>query len=399
MQKLSIAFAAALVSAVSAGASAQWAVYDAQVARGVQSVVDALRNSGQVNAAVQSKATEQMANSVTDAHATDAMRRAERDYQIQNACGAIVGTRGATDISRVNDPNGTFRRRIGAPPGASPALTKAINIASGYEPPPPVSTQAELAVKGGCETFVNRAGVRGVACENSGTSPRVSIAVEEDADIKPETLFRGAARAGEVPRKKLTIEANDQKPEFYALAALHRNLFQPLQLRALSSSELQTAPGRQYTTMRDAYEARSSMASHPFDSFVQRRMENKATIGAIDQMLNSPVDATFVQNYLQANGLTEWRSRGISPDELENLEVERRYMNLEWHKNLASQPGDPVQKEMAVMKAYDQVMMLRLLDSVSRANVAAGQIASTLNRMEMTPQLNALHGAAVSSNR
>jgi hypothetical protein len=396
MNRILIAIAA-FISASSA--SAQWAVYDAQAARGLQTVVDAMRNTGQANAAVQSKATEQVANAVSDAHATDAMRRAERDYQIQNACGAIAGTRGLSDAARINDPNGTFRRRIGAPPGASGSLTKAINIASGAEPAPPVSVQSELAVVGACETFVNRAGVRGAACEGSRTNPRVAIQVEEDADIKSETLFRGAARAGEAPRKKLTIEANDQKPEYFALAALRRNLFQPLQLRALSSSELQTGPGRQYTTMKDAYEARSGMASYPFDSFVQRRIENKATAGAVDQMLNSQVDAGYVQNYLQANGLTEWKTRGISQDELENLEVERRYMNLEWHKNLASQPGDPVLKEMAVIKAHDQVMMLRLLDSVSRANVAAGQIASTLNRMEMTPQLNALHGAATSANR
>ena len=396
MKKLSITLAAALISA---GAHAQWAVYDAQAAKGLQTVVDALRNSGQASASVQSKATEQVANAVTDAHATDAMRRAERDYQIQNACGAIAGTRGMADVSRVNDPNGTFRRRIGAPPGASPSITKAINIASGVEPPPPVEVQAALAVKGGCETFVNRAGVRGAACESSGTSPRVGIQVEEDADIKSETLFRGAAKAGEVPRKKLTIEANDQKPEYFALAALRRNLFQPLQLRTLTGGELQTGPGRQYTTLKDSYEARASMAAHPFDSFVERRIENKTTVGAVDQMLNSPVDAGYVQNYLQTNGLTEWRTRGISPDELENLEVERRYMNLDWHKNLASQPGDPVMKEMLVMKAHDQVMMLRLLDSVSRATVAAGQIASTLNRMEMTPQLNALHNAATSANR
>lgn len=396
MKKLSIAVAALLASA---GASAQWAVYDAQAAKGLQTVVDALRNSGQASASVQSKATEQVANAVTDAHATDAMRRAERDYQIQNACGAIAGTRGMADVSRINDPKGNFRRRIGAPPGASPALEKSINIASDIESPPPISTQADLAVVGSCETFVNRASVRGVACEGSRTNPKVSIPVEADADIKAETLFRGAARAGEAPRKKLTIQADDKQPEYFSLAALRRNLFQPLQLRALTAAELQSGPGRQYTSMKDAYQARASIASHPFESFVERRLENKATIGAVDQMLNSPVDAGYVQNYLQANGLTEWRTRGISPDELENLEVERRYMNIDWHKNLASQPGDPVMKELAVMKAYELVMMQRLLDSVSRVNVSAGLIASTLNRMEMTAQLNALHGAAASSKR
>jgi hypothetical protein len=396
MKNISITVAALLVSGV---ASAQWAVYDAQVVKGVQTVVDALRNTGQANAAVQAKATEQVANAVADTQATEAMRRAERDYRIQNACGAIAGTRGATDIARVGDPNGSMRRRIGAPPGASGSLTKAINIASSSEPAPPVSVQAELAVTGACETFVSRASVRGVACENSKTNPRVSIAVEADADIKPETLFRGAALTGETPRKKLSIEANDQKPEFYSLAALRRNLFQPLQLRALASSELQSNQGRQYTVLKDAYEARAGMAQYPYDSFAERRIENKATIGAIDQMLNSPVDAAYVQNYLQANKLTEWRTRGISPDELQNLEVERRYMNLDWHKNLASQPGDPVMKELVTMKAQDQVMMLRLLGDLSQANVAAGQIASTLNRMEMTPQLNSMHGAAVGSNR
>lgn len=397
MKKLSMTMAAILVSTC---ASAEWAVYDVQVVKGVQSIVDGLRNTSQGSAAIQSKVAEQVANAVTDASATGAKRRAERDYQIQDACGAIAGTRGLSAAARINDPQASIRRRIGAPPGASNKIVASINIANGQTAAPPVEVQSALAVTGACDTFVDPASGRGQACLSSGQkSTRVALQVEQDADIKATTLFRGAAAPNEAPRTKLTISTDETRPEFFSLAALRRNFFRPIQLRELSSGELQTAPGRQYTILKDSYDARESMAAHPFDSFVQDRAENKATIGAVDQLLNSPVTVTYTQNYLDVNGLKDWRTRGISRDELMNLEVERRYMNLDWHKNLAQQPGDPVQKEMAVMMAEDQYMKLRAINGLTRSGVLLGQIAGTLNRLEMTPQLNALHAAAASANR
>lgn len=406
LKQISMAVAAIVVSA---SASAQWAVYDAQVARGVQSVVDALRNSGQANSAVQSKATEQIANAVNDAQATEAMRRAERDYQIQDACGAIAGTRGLSDAARINDPRvGASITRVGggggritsAPSGASSAMSKAIEIAANASAAPPVSLQAELAVEGACSTFVEPASVRGQACINSGQkNTGAKFGLQPDADINPATLFKGAPRAGEAPRNKLTLIADDKEPEWYALRALRRNLTIPLDLRALSSAELVSNPGKQYTALRDAFEARMGMANAPLHAFVENRTANVVNAGVVDQMLNSPVSAAYVQAYLDANKLTSWKTRGLSRDEVMNLEVERRYMNLEWHKNLASQPGDPVLKELVVMAAHDKVMMWRLIQQVSEMNVTMGQIAGTLNRMEMTPQLNTLHSAATSANR
>lgn len=403
MKKISIAVAAIVVSA---SASAQWAVYDAQVARGVQSVVDALRNSGQANAAVQSKATEQVANAVTDAHATDAMRRAERDYQIQDACGAIAGTRGLANAGRVNAPNvarsgrGGGRRMGGAPSGATGAMNKALNIANGVDQPPPVEVQASLGVEATCDNFVDPASVRGQACVSAGRkNPGTRVGVEKNSDIMASSLFNGAVRLGETPRNKLTFQADDSNPEFYTVAALRRHLWSPLELRALTAGELQTGPGRQFTTLKDSYEARTSMAQSQFQSVLENRTENMATATAVDQLLNSPVMAAYTQNYLDVNGLQNWRARGISRDELMQLEVERRYMNIDWHKNLASQPGDPVMKELVVMAAHDKVMMWRMIQRLDEMGVVLGQIAGTLNRLEMTPQLNALHGAATSANR
>lgn len=402
-QKLSIAIVAMVVSA---GANAQWAVYDANVYRGVQAVVDAVRGGAQGQSAVNAKVAEAVSNSISDTAAVEAKRRAERSYQLQDACGAIAGTRGLQDANRINDPKVRSsgrgfggRRLAGSPAGASRAMDRAILIANGVAAPPPVETQATLAVEGACDSFVDAASVRGQACVASGRKNTAArIQVEPDSDIMASTLFNGAVRPGETPRNKLTIIPEAPNPEFYSIVALRRNLTSPLELRTLSSAELQTPVGRQYTTLKDAYEARSSMAASPVQSFVENRSANVATVGAVDQMLNSPVHTAFVQKYLDDNKLTEWRTRGISRDELMNLEVERRYMNIDWHRNLAQQPGDPVMKEMAVMAAQDKVMMWRLIQQVSEMSVVLGQISGTLNRMEMTPQLNALHSAAAATS-
>lgn len=405
MKKLSIAIAAIMISG---GASAQWAVVDANAYRGLQAVVDAVRGNGQVSSQIQAKAAENMANAVADTAATEANRRAERDYQIQDACGAIAGTRGLSDASRVVDPkvarsgrgSGGSARLAGRPNGASVAMNNAIDVASGATATPSPEVQAALALEGACETFVDPASVRGQACIAAGrrnTGARGEI--EPNSDIKAATLFKGALRPNEPVRTKLTINPDDREPEWYSLQALRRNLFSPIELRALSSGELQTNPGKQYMALRDSYEARVSLASAPLQNFIENRSANAANAGMVDQLLNTPVHASYVTAYIDANKLTNWRARGISNDEAMQLEVERRYMNLDWHRSIASQPGDPISKEMIVMAAQDKVMMWRLIQHVAQMNVMLGQISGTLNRMEMTPQLNALHSAAAGASR
>jgi hypothetical protein len=400
-------FAMACLSFCAAGAQAQWAVYDFRVEQGVKAMVDAVRGQGQAQTAIQAKAVEQTTAAVVRAQSNAARQQIDRDYIVTDACGTIAGTQGMSDVNRINNPAAYRSGRnggggIGTPRGASPSMTKALEVALGDKPPPAIEAQASTAIEGACATFVDVNSLRGQSCKNADVKSVASGAgLEPDADIKATTILYGALRKGEAPRKKFTIDPDQRQvePEFFAIQALRRNLNTPFEARQLSSQELRTDAGRQYTVMKDAYDARMSVADAPFMSIVAGRAPNLPTIKMVEQLLSSPVHAGYTQVYLEANGLKDWKTKGISRDEITNLEVERRHMNIDWHANIASQPGDPIMKEMIAMMAFNQTQDWEMRLQMREMSLVLGQILATLNRMEMTPQLNALHAAATRPGR
>lgn len=399
-------FLMACLSLSAAGAQAQWAVYDFRVEQGVKALVDAVRGQGQAQAAVQAKATEQTTAAVVRAQSNAARQQIDRDYIVPDACGTIAGTQGMADANRINNPaahnsgrNG--RAGIKSPRGASPSMTRALQFANAEKPPPAVEAQASTAIEGVCSTFVDANSLRGESCKNAGVQKVASgMGLEPDSDISANTILYGAMRKGEIPRKKFTIDPDQtDQPEFFAVQALRRNLNTPFETRQLSSQELRTDAGRQYTVMKDAYDARMSVADAPFMSIVANRAPNLPTIKMVEQLLNSPVTAGYTKVYLEANGLKDWKTKGISRDEITNLEVERRHMNIDWHVNMAALPGDPIMKEMVAMMAFNQTQAWETRLQMREMSLVLGQILATLNRMEMTPQLNALHAAATRPSR
>ena len=401
--------AAALLLAAATSAHAQWAVYDFRVEQGIKAVVDAIRGAGQAQTATQAAAAEQMSGAMAEIQKMEAQRANDRAYQVPDACGVIAATQGFADAQRIANPaaHQTARgrpassSRYKAPSGSHKDSTRLLMIAQGDVPPPSPEAQARLSVSVACENFAEPGSVRGMACKDAGTNPSNSLGLEANADRQATTLFWGAAEKGRPVRKVMTfIPDGSEDKKYFAIDFYRKNLNTPLDLRKLEKTEIDSMPGRQYMTLQDAYEARMSMADHPIHAWLTNRTENIATIKPVEQMLNSPVMASYVKAYLDSNGLSaRWKTKGISLDELTNLEVERRHANIDWYANIMSQPGSPVEKELAAIQAFHSTLLWRQAQKLDEISILLGQILAASVRTEMTPQLNALHAAATRSNR
>jgi len=273
-------------------------------------------------------------------------------------------------------------------------MQRAIRISAGAEPAPSPEAQAALASSGACSSFVNPAAnrVRADACIAAGFTASASNG-NPDADIRAETLFDGPQQGTTAAdfRRRLTIDPDGSDAS--ALNAYLRNLNTPIDLRQLRRAELKTDAGRQYMTYRDAYEARMSLAEKPARSMGANRFATTALLPVVEQLLESPITSEFVRNYLTRN-YPSWQRRGISQDELANLEAERRYMNRNWHLQMAASAPEVHVKEQTTMLAFQTVLLTRILSKLDEQAVLSGQVSATQVRQEMMPQLIQLHAAA-----
>ncbi len=390
-----ILIAAALLGA--SAAQAQWAVYDNRVETAVKALVDAVRSSAQTGSMASTNAAGEIIKGVSDAQAAAEIRQLDDKYRLSpTACSAVASARGTADAIRTAGGGGGGGRGGGgsrdAAPGAVKAMEEAILVAEGHKPVPSLEVSSSVAVMGACETFVKN-GMRAKRCADAGFSAKGTIGYE-NADILAQTLIDGP-QDGVSYRRRLTI--NPRSKEETAVRALARNLNTPLELRELTSAQSKSDAARQYYAFKDSYEARISMASSPVDSFKSNRMASKLLIPVVEQLLKADASKAYVTKYLSAN-VPDWKKDGISVDEFMNLEVERSYMNEDWHKTIAGYPGEPVAKEQLLQTALQNVLLWRMTQSVERLALVSGQTAASLVRQEMTPTLNYLHGMAVSGS-
>lgn len=389
LKHFKLLLAVVLVGLTSA-AQAQWAVYDARLEMGIKAVVDAIRGGAQSTVAAGSTTAEASAKAISQA-----MTNAEIDKQVDRfkqvgACDAMASSMSA-DARRTTPALGGRSGGVGGgtPPGQSDALNKALKVAEGKEPPPSPEVQAANGAAGACNTFARPGSPRAAACAKAGfsTSDQLKLA---DADIKAETILSGPQKTGEPFRRKLTISSNEEQS---AIRSIRRNLMVPIELRELTKAELNSSAGRQYMSFKDSYEARMSMAESPIQNLTMNRFGNAANNTTIEVLLKGENSGRWVRDYLSLNA-PEWKSRGVSADELMNIEVERRINNPNWHTAVAQMGGDPVQREQLMLSAHQSLLMWRQVQATEHGNLLLGQMLAALTRQEMTPQLNALHSSA-----
>ena len=266
-------------------------------------------------------------------------------------------------------------------------MDRALRIANGKEPAPAPEVQAQIAAKGACETFAG-SGVRGTACGSAGFAAS-NTSGYQDADLKAATLLDGPQAAGSA-RRRLTIDPGTK--DATAVSAFMRNVSSPLQLRDLTPGELKTDEGRRYMALKDAFDARISLAERPMQRHSGKILASTATIPMVNELLKSK-QAQFVTAYLNRQA-PNWRTKGISEDELMNLEFERRHTNLLWQADVAESSPEEAAREMVRLQALQLVMLNNLTTEVREMSVAMSGLALAQARAELVPQLVAQHRLA-----
>jgi hypothetical protein len=340
------------------------------------------------------RSSQHVAESVVRTQEVSDRYKSEERFRVTDPCSVAAATVGMTDVRSIGAGAAAANSGIGhggsgggAAPGASGSMDRALRIANGKEPAPAPEVQAQIAAKGACETFAG-SGVRGTACGSAGFAAS-NTSGYQDADLKAATLLDGPQAAGSA-RRRLTIDPGTK--DATAVSAFMRNVSSPLQLRDLTPGELKTDEGRRYMALKDAFDARISLAERPMQRHSGKILASTATIPMINELLKSK-QAQFVTAYLNRQA-PNWRTRGISEDELMNLEVERRHTNLQWQADVAESSPEEAAREMVRLQALQLVMLSNLTTEVREMSVAMSGLALAQARAELVPQLMAQHRLA-----
>lgn len=318
-------------------------------------------------------------------------------YTVTNPCAVIAAASGMASVNRdAAGAGSSFGRggtgstgvRAGAG-GASADLARAIAISKGSEAAPAPEVTAKLAASGACSAFAT--GTRATACAAAqfATGQANPFA---DADVRADTLFDGPQATGQ-RRKKFTIDDADGSSERVALESFVRNMGTPLEMRALGRGELGTDAGRRYLAVKDGYEARMSFAERPMRRQIGMMAPSADTRPVLERLLTG-LDSQWVTEYLN-RASPNWRTRGISSDDLMNLEVERRYMNRGWMTRVgATMPPEELAREQLMTTALQNVLLWKLNLEVRETGILLGGLNATAVRSESLPELKSAHAAA-----
>jgi hypothetical protein len=271
-------------------------------------------------------------------------------------------------------------------------LNTLIQIDKGLVARPSPEVEAREQAKGGCQSYSTANDIRGQSCKMAGFSNGVSA--YPNADVVADTLIDGPQNPTN-PMVQLTIKGGNT-PQYAAIEAYLHNLNEPIEVRDLTKTELATNDGVRYMALHDIYNARMSLAGKPARDWVANMTADPNLINVVNQMTsNDPSNstATFVNNYLQQHYPT-WSSDGISMSELENIEVERRFLNGQWYNAIAQASPDAVAREQVMISAATNYLLYQLLRETEEANLMLGEIYGSNVRQEYQPQLAAAYRAA-----
>lgn len=309
-------------------------------------------------------------------------------YRDSAAAGRMVGRGGTTPAL----PTGTVAMSGGkaTSSGAKTQMTQLVNSANGRSDAPSPEITAAAAASAGCGLYAGSGSYRAVACANAGFN--AGSGGYTRADISATTLFDGPQKDGEPVRKKYTLKPtpNQDSAEELAMQAFLRNMGVPIELRTLQAAELSSVGGRRYMAVKDVFDARISFAQRPSARHIAMMTPSTSTIQALKEMVvgNSAV-STYLGKYVP-----DWQTKGVSADELINIDIERRYGNLEWLAKTASQDPRWVQGEQLRVSAQQNVLLWRLNQEIRENSILVGGLAASQFRTELLPELKAAHAAA-----
>lgn len=322
----------------------------------------------------------------------------EDRYRLTNPCSvaaATVMTQGQMQAGGASVLAGSVGRSGGmggvpaARGGASASMKAALDVASGGVPAPAPEIASQQGAKGACETFAASGTQRAAQCSAAGLAPSASSGLP-NADIRADTLLDGPQ--GTTPRKRYSVDMDPSSPDRTAVDAYLRNLNTPLSLRELKPGEASTDEGRRYLDLRNSYDARVAMGERPARRQIARMAMTTTNIPYLKTLMSGD-DAAWVGQYLAANA-PAWQSKGVSADEVANIEVYRRFGNANWHKRMLETSPEERQREHLEITAFQSQLMWQLLQEVRELNVVNGANVLAAVRTEMVPQLNAQHAKA-----
>lgn len=353
--------------------------------------------ASQVSQIVKETGTQQAQSAIVN-NGRAAIRQAEERYSMTDPCSTSAPAQSFAEALRSGSgaAGSTGRGSGGTRTNANgnSQLAMALKIAEGKVAAPQPDVAAAIAASAGCGSFVDASNpMRVASCRAAGFSVGNANGFA-GADINAATLFDGPQKAGQPAQKRFTVDMTADSAEEKAIAAFMRNMNVPLELASLKPAELSTDAGRRYMSIKDTFDARMSMAERPGKAHAGMISQNANTIPMLKELTGANGDAEFVTPYLAANA-PNWQSKGVSANELVNLEVERRYMNLKWLGKTVSMSPDEIAREQLRLTALQNVLLWRANQTNVENGIMLGGLLGAAVRSEMLPQLQAAHAAAV----
>lgn len=276
-----------------------------------------------------------------------------------------------------------------------------MSVAVGALPPPETEVLATAASQFGCSVYAAPGTPRELACKNTNGQlwNPPSSPPRPNADVRAETLFDGpqASVTASVTRRTISGDEDAQ-----AVAALMRNLVDPLPLRTLRPAEMRTDEGRRFLALQDVYNARVSVASQGLRDKAADITADKETIPMLQNLaLNGGQRfANYTNQQLakikdpKTNQVLDWKTKGVSPSEMRALEAGRRYRNPDWYAFLAGASEKEQFIEMATIGATQVALQVETLEELKKMRAAISLQSTSQVRSEMAPSLSKQHASA-----
>lgn len=266
-----------------------------------------------------------------------------------------------------------------APTGnAGPAVSAAIK-----ETGPGASPTRELSSARTASQHVQ--GQYCTADESAGAGTKIyctSVGSLPNADVDPETVFRGAgaAKTGNVTRT-----FNDD--QMTALQAYIRNFGGGSSLgAALTAKQAQSPFGPQYLGMQKELEQLVLLAKEPLAQAGARSTPQSATLTLMNTiMADAPGSKAFYTARAAAAG---GYPKGMSWSDLLDIDVMRRYGNGDWYQGMSTAAPEAVARENMYMQAQANYLAAESLKHQEKIEILLGALLASEARKEYVPKLD-----------